>query len=294
MPAPSAHAPPAPSAPSLSSDAVATPRAAALVDPFSSAGPVVARSIGHTSVVFKLALEGGARGAYKPRSRRGPRRYKGEIAAHRLARALGLSNVPRAIARSFDAGALRRAMSTSEASTLFEREVLISGGTTTGALIPWIDALEIVPLESEPWRSRWRGWLSKKGNLPDDQTRLAAQISTMIVFDYVTGNFDRWSGGNVGRDPTTGELLFIDNDGAFFEVPKADALARQLRIVRETERFSKSFVTSLERLGMVELRAALGDEAPGVPLVSERVVAGVDARRREVLAEITEDERVFE
>ena len=116
----------------------------------------------------------------------------------------------------------------------------------------------------------------------------------MIVFDYVTANFDRWSGGNVGRDKKTGALLFIDNDGAFYETPHAAPLERQWEILRGVERFSKSFVKSMERLGPDELRAALGEETAGVPLLSDKVLAGVEERRKRALSEIAEDERYFD
>ena len=78
-------------------------------DPYLTADPVLSRSLGHTSYVLKLSLEGGAVAVFKPRSRLplGDHRYKGEIAAYRLATALGLDNVPRAIPRAFDAATLR-------------------------------------------------------------------------------------------------------------------------------------------------------------------------------------------
>ena len=41
----------------------------------------------------------------------------------------------------------------------------------------------------------------------------------MIVFDYLTANWDRWSGGNVAEDSANGKLLFVDNDGAFYDPP---------------------------------------------------------------------------
>ena len=68
--------------------------------------PKAAKSIGHTSVVFKIELTTGKKAAFKPASRRGPIRYKGEIAARRLAVALGLANVPRAFFRTLEAAKL--------------------------------------------------------------------------------------------------------------------------------------------------------------------------------------------
>src|SRR4051794_23234220 len=58
---------------------------------FATAAPQSGRSIGTTSLVLKLKLEGGVDVAFKPRSRRplGATRYKAEVAAYRVARALG-------------------------------------------------------------------------------------------------------------------------------------------------------------------------------------------------------------
>jgi hypothetical protein len=222
---------------------------------------------------------------YKLRTKRGPARYKAEIAAHRLGVALGIPNVPRAFPRSFDAAKLRAALS-GEAGALFDREAIVgANGTVPGAIMPWIDQLEFLPLESELWASRWKGWVGK-GDIPDDQRALAKQISTMLVFDYVTANWDRWSGGNVGFERASGMVLFVDNDGAFYDPPPPGQLAAQLARVRAAERFSKSFVTSLRALDGAALRAAIGDETPGVPLLAPKVVDAADERRKTVLGVI--------
>jgi hypothetical protein len=249
--------------------------------PFLRAKPVGGKSIGHTSVVFKLKLEGGLEAAYKPRSKRGNARYRGEVAAYRLGRALGLSNVPMAIARSFDIAELRRAVG-SEA--IFDDVVAEEDGRVRGALIPWIKGLDFVALERDPWLTRWGGWLARGGQVPDDERSVAAQISTMVVFDFVTGNWDRWSGGNVGIDATKSTLLYIDNDGAFFDPPPAAALARQLGFLQKIDRFSRAFVEALRR---VDVGAAVGDEsdgAGGAPLFSARVIAAADERRKKALS----------
>jgi hypothetical protein len=238
---------------------------------------VAGKSIGHTSVVFKLTLDDGSKCAFKPASRRGPLRYKGEIAAYRLGVALGLeANMPRALFRRFPAAQLKGL----GLGPLFEQEVIVRDDAVTGAVLPWIDTLEFVPFESEPMRSKWRGWLKKGANIADDDRVAARDMSTLVVFDYVTGNWDRWSGANIGRDKATGRLLFMDNDGAFYEAPPPAALARQIEILRGIERFSASFVKAL---GDVKIDDAIGDEEPGVPLLSARALAGVETRRTRAL-----------
>jgi hypothetical protein len=277
-------------------------------DAFATWRPVRGKSVGHTSVVFKLRLgapPGGAPGAtagvgapgwveaaYKPRSKRGKTRYRGEIAAYRLGRALGIENVPLAMPRAFLVSELAAALGGSEtaAGKLLADEVVADArGEVRGALIPWIAGLQFLALDAEPLRSEWRTWLARTGSVPEGRRKRAAQISTMIVFDYLTGNWDRWSGGNIGTDETGETLLYIDNDGAFFDPPPPEPLARQRALLREDARFSRSFVDALRRLEPEVARAALGEDAPGEPLLSSRILAGLEERRKEVLAMVDAD-----
>lgn len=253
---------------------------------FETEPPVRATSIGHTSVVMKVTLEGGAVAAFKPKSKRGPVRYKGEVAAYRLAKALGLLNVPPAYAVAYPTEKVRAAFAAGGAAKTFDDEVVSQGGYVFGAILPWIDGLTFVPLETDAWRSKWTTWLKHDGMIPEEQRTLAADISTMIVFDYVTANFDRWSGGNVGKDPKTGRLLFIDNDGAFYEQPHEGPLAHQLALLKATDRFSKSFVKALEGLRRDDLHGILGNDAAGAPLYAEELLDAIDARRVKALAAI--------
>jgi hypothetical protein len=263
-------------APSVSAAPVATASPVAAVDPYLTAYPVSSKSIGHTSYVLKLRLEGGAVAVFKPRSKvpLGDHRYRGEIAAYRLATALGVNHVPRAIPRSFDAATLRALQ-----SDFAEKGLPDDDGRIRGALMPWIDGYRVLPLEEKEARAQWEAWLfDTHSSIPDDRRALAASVSTMLAFDYVTANWDRWSGGNVAEDAATGKVLFVDNDGAFYEWPDPASLARQRALLGRVTRFSRRFVAALRGMDAAKVREALGDEAVGVPLVPERVVAGIVAR----------------
>jgi hypothetical protein len=246
--------------------------------------------------VLKLTLEGGLVAAFKPRStlELGDRRYKGEIAAYRLARALRLENVPIAMPRSFVASELRAAFATHGDVDEFARKALVGGdGSVPGALIPWIAAYEVLPLEQSSWRAKWRPWvMAPHVAIPDEDRPTARAVSTMIVFDYLTANWDRWSGGNIARDGATGTVLYVDNDGAFYEAPPSSALAHQLALVREIRRFSRSFVAALRALDPATLKGALGEASPGEPFLPDRIVDAVDARRSTALSAI--DARIAE
>ncbi|MEO7112637.1 MAG: hypothetical protein ABI183_19480 [Polyangiaceae bacterium] len=255
--------------------------------------PVRGKSVGHTSVVFKLSLDNGQFAAYKPRSHVGGERFHGEIAAYRLGQAWGIDNVPPVIARGFSAADLRGAMD-QKALDLFSREVVVeSDGSVRGALIPWIGSLEFLPLETGKERARWGAWLddADAGELDDCDASLAAQISTMILFDTMSGDWDRWSGGNIGSSALgtrnrCDKVLYIDNDGAFFDPVPAAPLAAQFALVKKMTRFSRSFVASLKTVSEPDLEHAIGDEMPGKPLLSRKVIDAFFARRRLVIADI--------
>ena len=263
-------------------DAASAREAAWEVDP--TAKPARASSVGHTSYVLKVTLDDGHVVAFKPRSRLalGDRRYKGEIAAYRLAVALDLPNVLPAVPRGFPAEPLRAVVEGFDAKARVDDD-----GRVRGAMMPWLKTYRVLPLETDAWRARWEPWVFDAGAaVPDAERARAAAIATMIAFDYLTANWDRYSGGNVAEDRATGTVLFVDNDGAFYDPPDAAALRKQLASVRRLARFSRRFVAALRALDRPRLAAAIGDETPGDPLLSDRVLRGVDDRRRAILAAV--------
>lgn len=236
-----------------------------------------AKSIGHTSVVFKLRFEDGTACAFKPKSRRAPDRFRGEIAGYRLARALGIpERVPTAIPYQIKFSTLRNAVADPD---MVEKEVLPSGDNVQGALIPWIEGLEFPPLERSPMFSQWSGWLAKRTEPKADvEVLLADAMAEMVVFDYLTGNFDRMSGGNIGKRGET--ILFIDNDGAFLDPIPADALARNEKRLLALRRSVPRLRTAIETLlGFpLGLKGVFASDRLGAPLLAPRVVEGVQTR----------------
>jgi hypothetical protein len=191
--------------------------------------------IGHTSVALKLRDSDGHKAAFKPVSIKGGTRYRGEIVAWELANLLGIAAlVPEALAVE-----LPRTTLTTLAPALADQVPVKD--PLRGALIPWIEGLEQPPLEQN--KAVWQNWLKRGVSIPEDQVVLARELSVLLVFDYLTGNFDRMSGGNFGRK--AGHLLFIDNDGAFLDPMPREPLAASKQRLASVERFSKSFLASL-------------------------------------------------
>ncbi|HVJ93214.1 MAG TPA: hypothetical protein VM580_25610 [Labilithrix sp.] len=247
--------------------------------------PKAGRSIGHTSVVFKLELPNRKKAVFKPDARKVRGRYKGEIAAFRLARALGIDNVPTVCAHAFDASVVASALAANaEASKLFAAEAVVEQGRVYGAIIPWIDGLQFWPLEKGSVRSEVRRWLAAGGEIPPTKAELARQASMLVTFDFLTGNWDRYSGGNVGLDKSGRNVLFIDNDAAFVEpLPKGFA-TKSRATLDATDRFSRSLVERIRALDEERLTSVFGQEAPGRPLLSAGVVSLVARRAKDLTA----------
>lgn len=251
------------------------------------------KAIGHTSVVLKVRLEGGLEAAWKPNTRRGKNRFRGEVAARRLALALGLDAVPEAGLRCFGREELLRLTSGATRELLEAELVADPDGRVPGAILPWIQGLTFPEVEREPLLSRWKRGLERppRDGGADEPPTFLADMSTLVVFDSLTGNWDRMSGANVGRDPRTGRLLFVDNDGAFYDAPPPDGLARNTRLLHGTKRFSATFVAALEALDETSLAEVMGHDHQGRPLLSEKALAGLVARARETRAYVTKTRR---
>jgi hypothetical protein len=250
------------------------------LEPFLTERPLRSKSIGHTSVVLRVDFPGGARAAFKPRSRKGGERYRGEIAAYRLGFHLGVTEVPPCIARSFSAEELRASLGS---DTEAWGQVIVKDGKVRGALVPWIGGLSFAPLEQDPMRTAWQAALFDGKDLaPADRPRMR-QVSRMLVFDTVTGNWDRFSGGNVGLSKD-GSLLFIDNDGAFLDPFPRDAFKQQDAYSKRLVVFPQGLMQRLRDLDDATLARVLGDDEEGTPLLSADVRKDVLLRARALIA----------
>ena len=268
-PAKSAATTPAPSEPALTARAPG-PEAVAL-DPgdrpfagtrygqdfvlaqLSNAQPLSFKPIKSTGGVFRVRLAGPIDAAWKPVTSGRPLGPAAEVAAYRVARCLGLDNVPPAVWREFPATLIRDMRDPEGRGSwreLRERLGVAEDDSTLlgGAAIFWIPQLTDLGLESRRGLQRVGEWLSRKGELPADKRVLAGTLSNMLAFDYLIGNFDRWSGGNVGGDSQQARAYIRDHDLAFPARMNEKLHRRLWHEVQHAERFSKRFHRALERL----------------------------------------------
>jgi hypothetical protein len=246
--------------------------------------------VGRTSVVFRMELAAEVDAAFKPRTRQHPWGFRAEVAAYRVARLLEMDNVPPAVTRRVSAGRIRDrlhpdfhdAWEEIAQWTLWDPD-----GTVAGAAIYWIPRMRNLGLEQPGGIGRLRRWLAQGGAIPGEHEELASDASTMVAFDYLIGNWDRWSGGNV-QGTASGGRLFIRDHNVAFASPLPTSLHRRVRDhLTGAQRFSRSFVESVARLDADALRAELAQDpghAAGDAILSDVQIADLMDRRRALLS----------
>jgi hypothetical protein len=243
------------------------------------ARPIEYRPVGVTSLVFRTSLDAPFRAAFKTATLQRPGSAVNEVAAYRLARCLGIDNVPPAVLRRVSTEELQRRLAYVFQARWSDFETVLAVGPmgyVEVAAIYWIEDLQDLGLES--WRDAQRvlAWLSIDGEPPPDRENLARQLSTLIAFDYLIGNWDRWSGGNLKGAPGGDYLYMRDHDAGFAGRISESLQRRLLEPVKRTQRYSRSFVQAVRALDREKLIRELSrdpllaehirlDEGPGPP-----------------------------
>ncbi|MFK8001929.1 MAG: hypothetical protein AB8H86_20200 [Polyangiales bacterium] len=219
------------------------------------------KPVGHTSVVFRMRLEGDHNAAYRPRTRRHRRGHLAEVAAYALGRFLGLDNVVPATLRSETRMRISEHLhprydDVNTWEDLEERIFYRSRTQTPGAAIYWVPDLQETELDSSASRREWQGWLAG-GDIPEGRVALARDLSNVRVFDYLIGNWDRFSGGNLKLFGSDVERVALrDHNVAFGRVgeEREEGLRNE---VHATQRFSRAVIARLSQLDADGLEAAI-------------------------------------
>jgi hypothetical protein len=297
-PAPVARPAPAPvaPAPAASASAEAPLRFAgtdldedALLAAMAHTAAVSFKPVGKSATVFRTRFGGDVEAAFKSSTRERPRGPDAEVAAYRLARCLRIDSVPPAISRELPATQIHAALDPAFAARwdeIRERIGVAEDGIVRGAMIHWIPVLADVGLDKRGNLARIQQWLSIGGALGDTAPSLAASVATMIGFDYLIGNFDRWSGDNVAGDANATFVYIRDHDLAFPRI--GDKLRRRtLDDLAVAQRFPRAFYDSLKRLDRATFERQLALDPRGVSgLLAPRQIADVLERRETLLSYI--------
>lgn len=277
----------------------------------------IERGRGGRSLAFKLTLADGTEGYFKPEQSFSAAHWYSEVAAYYLDRELGFGRVPPIVGRRLDWAPLRAVARRDERVS---EVVVADDGTVRGAFVWWVTGgLDVLQLGRG-----WERWVRAQPGLaftpyqrvrayraevnghplepeeaenqrragePDTEDR-AAELSDMIVFDFLTSNVDRWGGGftNVRTRGDGGSLVFLDN-GAGFWLGRNRLWVMDRRL-DTLQRFRRSTVEALQAFDIERYERRLATDALA-PILNERQLAGVEERRLAVLEHVTEMERRF-
>jgi hypothetical protein len=262
-----------------------------VLEQISRGRPLSFKPVSTTGGVMRVRLAAPFDAAFKPTTIERPAGPAAEVCAYRVARCVALDSVPPAISRSFSAAEIRASLdpeSKQSWRSLRERLNLPGDGddvTVHGAMIFWINDLADVGLEKRDSLERVGEWLRAGGHIPKHERSLAASVSTMLAFDYLIGNFDRWSGSNVRGDLQATRVYVRDHDLAF-PARMTEKLHRRLwQDLKHSERFSRSFYAAIKGLSRecVERELAL-DPRGARGLLGNRQLAGLFDRREALLS----------
>ena len=144
-------------------------------------------------------------------------------------------------------------------------------GSVEGAAVYWVPDLRDLGLESGERLGAWRAALNQNQERPARDVALYADISTLIAFDYIIANADRWSGGNIKGNASRDRVVVRDHNLAFAVPMAASRLNRITTSLERVERFSRAFVVRLQRLSRPSLQRELMPDAGGdrSPLLDE-------------------------
>ncbi len=254
------------------------------------ARPIRFKPVGSTSIVYEMVLDGPVNAAFKPGSRHRPGGAIAEVAAYRIARLLGMDNVPPAVTRWVRRDDIQSRLHPDYADAwdeIVDWTLWDDQGRAAGAAIYWVPEMRSLGLESDSSIRRWTRRLKQGGPaIQDDERAMYTDLSRMLVLDYLIGNWDRWSGGNAQGMPDGSRLFTRDHDMAFGSPLAANLHRRVFDHLLRAEHFSRSQIDRLLAMNEPALRTELRQDpgaASGMTL-DDGQIAGVMDRRRAVIS----------
>ncbi len=280
---------------------------------------------GGRSLGFRITLDGGQKGYFKAEQTFSAANWYGEVASYHLDRMLGLGRVPAVVSRSFPWARLQPAAGADARRS----EIIVRDGQVRGAFVAWVTGA-LRPMEHEEGWERWvrvKYWPStaispfqrpavwkqeieqvrrlgndyrpkderlRRRNLKPEPVRpdRPAELSDLILFDYLTRNIDRWGGenGNVlVRGDGTGPLIFLDN-GAGFEPGEVRPSLMEARL-HVVQRFRRRTIEAVRAFDIKRFEARLAREAV-TPVLSRAQLNALETRRKALLDWVAEMENI--
>lgn len=229
----------------------------------------------HTHPVFRVRLAGGRQVAFRPAPVDRADLFRNDVAGYALARALGIdARVPPVTTRTVPMELLEDA----------ERFHLLHvhgrrPHEAFGSVIYWMPHLLQADIFWGAVARRWPRWLSQDHPLPPDVPARAEELSTLMVFDALQGNTDRWHPGNLQLDEHRA-VVYRDNSEAWRDGGRYEPF----HLLHQCQRFSRALIAAVRRTDAEALRQRLAPEAAfGAPILDDHELRRYDERRQRVL-----------
>jgi hypothetical protein len=245
--------------------------------------PIVRFKLNHggSSLSFRVDFADGSRAAWKPIQTNLQTVPRKEVAAYRLNRLLGLNAVPPAAPRTVSRDELFAHLHPDSVAALPRiraEAVFDARGETLGTASYWIPVIKDSGFDVAPGRPRAEAWLTQGEDIPMEQRAMAAQLSDLAVFDFLTANTDRYSGGNIKMSADADQLFFMDNTMSFFVDFEGKDRGRQQLF--KIQRFSRALYRALGRIDGPTLERLLGEREDGAgAILTGAEIRAVVARR---------------
>lgn len=219
---------------------------------------------GGSSLSFRVDLADGSRAAFKPAQTNLQTIPRKEVAAYQLNRLLGLNAVPPATPRMVSHAEMFTHLH-AETLPLLPRiraeTVFDPRGNTAGVMMYWVPVVKDSGLDTPEAIQQSTQWLTIGQPIPAAKHALTAQLSDMTVFDFLTANPDRYSGGNMLTNQDGSRLLFMDNTMSFFIEPQGSEKIRTA--LARVQRFSRRLYQALDRISEATLVRVLAQASEG-------------------------------
>jgi len=236
---------------------------------------------GGSSLSFRVDFADGSRAAFKPAQTNLQTIPRKEVAAYRINRLLGLGAVPPATPRmvSRDDMFLHLHPETLPMLPRIRAETVFDPrGNTAGVMMYWVPVIKDSGLDTPEGIAQSTRWLTQGQAIPDDKHGLAAQLSDLLVFDFLISNPDRYSGGNMLTNEDGLRLLFMDNTLSFFIEPQGSEKTRSA--LARGQRFSRRLYQALDRISEETLSAILARASEGnYEILTKAEIRAVVSRR---------------
>ncbi len=239
-------------------------------------------NIGGSTISLRLDFVDGTSAAFKPDQFHEETVPRYEIAAYHINKLLGMSRVPPATWRVITRKELMtklKGVSFLQLRRILREVKFYKDGTLRGEVSHWIPVINYMHLESFAWRSKWMSWLAPYDPLFRDQFLMAAQISNMILYDFIINNPDRFTGSNTLSTPDKTHLYFMDNTFSFYPNDQGSGMARIY--MSQVRRFSKKFIGRLKALTAARIKKELAQVkgAPWKHILTDKEIDSVIKRR---------------